>query len=223
MCEVHPHNFRPGTDQWCSLGFLLWVPWRVVNQAPRFAFCWILWFVGIVSTGVVTRFAEVSRTFAESSSSVRSCSSKPSSSTNTIGGTPDVFVAFASIGSFAVYAPDAGFTVLLTSHMASACPLSISTGSGWLFQNCASVCCPCLRVLLVCLLESAISHIFQRMSRMFSKLAYQALTCLTFCYSGDAMVAREEFLLSDSASFGNVLQIRVQFYVTRLLLLSFFN
>ena len=59
------------------------------------------------------------------------------------------------------------------------------------------------------------------MLRMFSKFAYQALTCLTFGYSGDATVAREEFLLSDSASFGNVLQICVQFYATRLPLLSF--
>ena len=58
------------------------------------------------------------------------------------------------------------------------------------------------------------------MLRMFSKFAYQALTRLTFGYSGDAMVAREEFLLSDSASFGNVFQIRVQFYATCFPLLS---
>ena len=145
------------------------------KSSSSFYVCWIPWLVGIVSTGVVTRFAEVSIMFAESSSSVRNCSSKPSSSTNTIGGTPDVFVTFASIGSFAVVAPDAGLTVLLTSLMASAYPLSISTWSGWLFQNCVSVCCPHLQVLLVCLLESAISHVFQRMLRMFSEFAYQAL------------------------------------------------
>ena len=196
-------------------------PLEGCKSSSSFYICWIPCFVGLVSTGVVTWFTEVSRTFAESSSSVRNCSSKPSSSTNTIRGTPDVFVAFASIGSLAVFVPGAGFTVLLTSHMASACPLSISTGSGWLLQNCASVCCPRLRVLLVCLLESAISHVFQRMLRMFSKFAYQALTRLTFGYSGDAMVAREEFLLSDSVSFRNVLQIRIQSYVTRPPLLSF--
>ena len=59
------------------------------------------------------------------------------------------------------------------------------------------------------------------MLRMFSKFAHQALTRITFGYSSDATVAREEFLLSDSVSFGNVLQIRIQFYVTRLPLLSF--
>ena len=102
------------------------------------------------------QFAEVSRMFAISSPFVRNCSSKPSSSTNTIWGIPDTFVAFASVGSLAAVVPDAVFTVLLTSHMASACPLSINNGSGWLLQNCASVCCSRLRVLLVCLLESAI-------------------------------------------------------------------
>ena len=162
-------------------------------------------------------------TFGVSSSYVRNCSSRPLSSTNTIGGTPDAPVAFISMDSLIVAARDAGFTVLLTSRMASACPLSISTGSSWLLQNCVSVCCPHLQLLLVCLLESAISHVFQQILRMFSKFAYQALTHLTFGYSGDATVAREEFLLSDSASFGNVLQIRVQFYATRLPLLSFFN
>ena len=118
--------------------------------------CWILRFVGVVFTGVVTQFAEVSRTFAVSSPSVRNCSSKPSSSTNTIWGIPDIFVAFASVGPLAVIVSVAGFTELLTSHMASACPLSIINGSGWLLQNCASVCCSRLRVLLVCLLQSAI-------------------------------------------------------------------
>ena len=118
--------------------------------------CWILWFVRVVFTGVVTRFAEVSRTFAVSSPSVRNCSSKPSSSTNTIGGTPDVFVAFPSVGLLAAVVSGAVFTELLTSHIASACPLSIINGSGWLLQNCASVCCSPRWVLLVCLLESAI-------------------------------------------------------------------
>ena len=112
--------------------------------------CWILW---LVFSGVVTQFAEVFRAFAVSSS-VRNCSSRPSSSTNTIWGIPDTFVAFASVGPLAV--SDAGFTELLTSHMASACPLSIINGSGWLLQNCSSVCCSHLRVLLVCLLESPI-------------------------------------------------------------------
>ena len=119
-----------------------------------------------------------------------------------------ITTVFISIGSLAV--SGVWFTVLLTSRMASACPLSISNGSGWLLQNCASVCCPHLQVLLVCLLESAISHVFQRILRMFSKFTYYAFTHLTFGYSGDAMVAREEFLLSDSASFENVFQIRVQ-------------
>ena len=59
------------------------------------------------------------------------------------------------------------------------------------------------------------------MLRMFSEFAYQALTHLTFGYSGDVTVAQEEFLLSDSVSFGNVLQVCVQFYATRLPLLSF--
>ena len=117
--------------------------------------CWILWFVGVAFTGVVTRYAEMSRAFAVSSS-VRNCSSRPSSSTNTIWGTPDAFVAFASVGPLAVVVPGAGFTELLTSHMASACPLLIINGSGWLLQNCVSVCCSHLWVLLVCLLNSAI-------------------------------------------------------------------
>ena len=104
-------------------------------------FCWILWFVGVVFTGVVTQFAEVSRAFAVSSS-VRNCSSKPSSSTNTICGISDVFVAFASVVPPVVVVPGVGFIEFLTSHMASACPLSISNGSGWLLQNCASVCDP---------------------------------------------------------------------------------
>ena len=134
-------------------------PLEGCNSSSSSYICWIPWLFGIVSTGVVTWFAEVSRTFAASSSSVRNCSSRPLSSTNTIGGTPDAFVVFISIGSLAV--SGVGFTVLLTSQMASACPLSISTGSGWLIQNCVSVCCPHLWVLLVCLLESAISHIFQ--------------------------------------------------------------
>ena len=105
------------------------------------------------------------------SSSVRNCSSKPSSSTNTIWGIPDVFVAFASVGPLVVVVPGAGFIELLTSRMVSACPLSISNGSGWLLQNCASVCCSRLRVLLVCLLESAIFPRISRMFRMFSKFA----------------------------------------------------
>ena len=133
--------------------------------------CWILRFVGVVFTGVVTRFAEVSRTFAVSSPSVRNCSSKPSSSTNTIWGIPDTFVALASVSSLDVVVPGDGFTELRTSRMASACPLSIINGSGWLLQNCASVCGPRLWVLLVCLLESAIFYLFQRMLRMFSKFA----------------------------------------------------
>ena len=44
---------------------------------------------------------------------------------------------------------------------------------------------------------------------------------LTFGNSGDTTVAREEFLLPNSTSFGNILQICVQFYATRLPLLSF--
>ena len=123
--------------------------------------------VGVVFTGVVTRFAEVSRAFAVSSF-VRNCSSRPSSSTNTIWATLDAFVAFFSVGPLAVVVSGAGFTELLTSHTASACPLSISNGSGWLLQNCASVCGPRLWVLLVCLLESAISHVFRRILGMFS-------------------------------------------------------
>ena len=59
------------------------------------------------------------------------------------------------------------------------------------------------------------------MLRMFFKFAYQALTCLTFGYFCDMTVALEEFLLSNSVSFGNVLQICIQFYVSRLPLLSF--
>ena len=131
------------------------------KSSSSFCVCWMLWFVGVVSTGVATQFAEVSRMFAVSSSSVRNCSSRPSSSTNTIWGTPDAFVAFASVGPLAVIVSGAGFTELLTSRMASACLLSISNGSGWLLQNCASVCGPRLRVLLVCLFESAI---FSRIS-----------------------------------------------------------
>ena len=64
--------------------------------------------------------AMVFSTFGVSSSSVRNCSSRPSSSTNTIGGTPDAPVAFISIGSVAVAVSGVGFTVLLTSRMASA-------------------------------------------------------------------------------------------------------
>ena len=138
--------------------------------------CWILRFVGVVFTGVVTRFAEVSRTFAVSSPSVRNCSSRPLSSTNTIWGIPDKFVAFASVGPLAVIVPGAGFTEFLTSHMASACPLSIINGSGWLLQNCASVCCSRLQVLLVCLLESAIiPHIlanFKNVLQIHVKVLY---------------------------------------------------
>ena len=109
---------------------------------------------------------------------------------------------FASVGSLAAVVPGAGFTELLTTRMASACPLSIINGSGWLLQNSASVCGPRLRVLLVCLLELAIFHVFQRILRMFSKFAYQALIRLTFGYSGDAMVAREEFLLPTQRVLG---------------------
>ena len=89
--------------------------------------------------------------------------------------------------------------------MASACPLSISNGSGWLLQNCASVCCPHLRVLLVCLLESAISHVFQRILRMFSKFAYYAFTHLTRfpTITGDVSVTQEKRFLPLSASFSN--------------------
>ena len=58
---------------------------------------------------------------------------------------------------------------------------------------------------------------------MFSKFMYWLFTTLTFGNSGDATVIQEEFLLSDSASFGNVLQFRVQFYATHTPLLSFFN
>ena len=58
--------------------------------------------------------------FVVSSPSVRNCSSKPSSSTNTIWGTPDTFVALSSVSSLAAVVPDAVFTVLLTSRMASA-------------------------------------------------------------------------------------------------------
>ena len=77
------------------------------KSSSSFCTCWIPWFV--------TWFAEVSRTFAEYSSPVRNYSSKPSSSTNTIGGTPDVFVAFASSSSLAVVVPDAG-SLHCTSH-----------------------------------------------------------------------------------------------------------
>ena len=142
------------------------VPQEGCKSSPLCCVCWILWFVGVVFTGVVTWFAEVSRVFAVSSS-VRNCSSKPSSSTNTIWGISDVFVAFASVGPLAVAVPDAGFIELLTSRMASACPLSISNGSGWLLQNCASVCCSRLQVLLVCLFESAI---FPRISANFKNV-----------------------------------------------------
>ena len=69
-------------------------PLEGCKSSSSFCICWVPWFVGIVFTGVVTQFAEVSIMFEESSSSVRNCSSKPSSSTNTMGGTPDVFVAF---------------------------------------------------------------------------------------------------------------------------------
>ena len=47
-----------------------------------------------------------------------------------MGGIPDVLAAFIPVVSLTVVAPGVGFTVLLTSHMASACPLSISTESG---------------------------------------------------------------------------------------------
>ena len=137
----------------------------------------------------------------------RRLSSRPSSSTNTIGGTPDAFVVFISIGSLAV--SGVRFTVLLTSRMASACSFSISNRSGWLLQNCASVCCPHLQVLLVCLLELAISHIFQQILRMFSKFAYYAFTHLTRfpTITGDASVTQEKCFLPHSASFENVFQI----------------
>ena len=142
------------------------------KSSSSFCVCWMLWFGrSCIHWCCYTDLPEVSRTFAVSSSSVRNCSSRPSSSTNTIWGTPDAFVAFASVGPLAVVVPGAGFTELLTSCMASACPLSISNGSGWLVQNCASVCGPRLRVLLVCLLELAIFHVFQRMLRMFFKFA----------------------------------------------------
>ena len=47
-----------------------------------------------------------------------------------MGGTPDAPVVFISTGLLTVAAPGVEFTELLTSRMASACPLSISTGSG---------------------------------------------------------------------------------------------
>ena len=128
--------------------------------------CCIIQLVGVVFTGVITLFADVSSTFAVSSS-VRNCSSKPSSSTNSIGGTPELFVAFTSVVPLAVVVLGAGLVELLTSQMASACPLSISNGSGWLLQNCASVCCSRLWVLLVCLLESVI---FPRISANFKNV-----------------------------------------------------
>ena len=108
--------------------------------------------------------------------------------------------------------PGVGFTVLLTSCMASACPLSISNGSGWLLQNCASVCCPLLRLLLVCLLESAISHALQQILRMFSQFVYYAFTHFTLfpIITGDASVTLEKHLLPHSASSENVFQIHVQ-------------
>ena len=86
--------------------------------------------------------------------------------------------------------------------MASACPLSISTGSGWLLQNCASVCGPRLQVLLVCLLESAISHLFQRILRMFSKFTYYAFTHLARfpTVTGDVSVTQEKRFLPHSLS-----------------------
>ena len=141
--------------------------------------CWILQFTRVVSTGVVTQFADVSRTFAVSSPSVRNCSSRPSSSTNTIWGTPDAFIALTSVGPLAVVVIGAGFTELLTSRMASACPLSISNGSGWLLQNCASVSCSRLRVLLVCLLELAI---FPHISANFKNILQIRVIVLYILY-----------------------------------------
>ena len=146
--------------------------------------------------------------FVVSSPSVRNCSSKPSSSTNTIGGTPGVFVAFPSVGLLAVVVSGAVFTELLTSRTASACPLSIINGSGWLLQNCASVCCSRLRVLLVCLLESAIIPLILANFKNVPQIRVKSLIHTFLGYFGEAMIAEKNFSPSDSASFENVFRIR---------------
>ena len=61
---------------------------------------------------------------------------------------------------------------------------------------------------------------FSKFYGMFSKLAYYALVRHTFGFSGGVTVTREECFLLNSASFGNVFKIRLQFYVTHLPLLS---
>ena len=119
MYGVHLHSSRLKTGQSCEQCFLLLGPREGCKSSSSCCICWILW---LVFTGVVTRFAEVFRTFVVSSS-VRNCSSRLSSATNTIWGIPDTFVAFASVGPLAV--SDAGFTEFLTSRIASVCPLSI--------------------------------------------------------------------------------------------------
>ena len=146
--------------------------------------------------------------FVVSSPSVRNCSSQPSSSTNTIGGTPGVFVAFPSVGLLAVIVSGAVFTELLTSRTASACPLSIINGSGWLLQNCASVCCSRLRVLLVCLLESAIIPLILANFKNVPQIRVKGLIHTFLGYFGEAMIAEKNFSPSDSASFENVFRIR---------------
>ena len=91
--------------------------------------------------------------------------------------------------------------------MASACPLSIINGSGWFFQNCASVCCSCLRVLLVCLLESAISLLVVANFKNILPIRVKVLYTVLLGYFGEAMITEKNFFPPASASFENVFQI----------------
>ena len=92
--------------------------------------------------------------------------------------------------------------------MASACPLSIINGSGWLFQNCASVCCSRLRLLLVCLLESAISLLVVANFKNILPIRVKVLYTVLLGYFGEAMITEKNFFPPASASFENVFRIR---------------
>ena len=57
---VHLHSFHLKTGQSCEQCFLLLVLGKVVNQVLRVVSVGYFGFVGVVFTGVITRFAEVS-------------------------------------------------------------------------------------------------------------------------------------------------------------------
>ena len=99
MYGVHLHSFRLKTGQSCDNAFFSWSSGRFVKSSSSCCMCWILRFVGVLcSLVLLLGLLMCLECFVVSSPSVRNCSSKPSSSTNTIGGTPDTFVAFPSVG-----------------------------------------------------------------------------------------------------------------------------